>query len=359
MKKLIAVIGIILFLIGMILLEQGTSEQFAEKPRKGGILMVGSAADSSWNEAHRAGIDQAAEKLELPLEYEENVTPENCPAVIERMIANGCNIIISTSISFEEGVKEVAQLHHDVSFLQATGNVARPNLAPYMGRMYQARYLAGIVAGKYSRSHAIGYIATVSIPEVIRGIDAFALGARHADPDAVVHVKYTGSWSDDEQAKIATEELLSQVPEIDVISMHLDTYGPLQIARAHGIQAIGCNVRNPEYEDILLTATIWNWDTLYSRYLREAIQGRLSGRSYLVGMETGIVDLAPLSGRCDEEIVRMVQAEKDEIVKGEKDVFYGPIYDQQGNLRAAEGENLSDKVLFDQLDWYVEGVRLP
>ena len=334
MKKLIAVIGIILFLIGMILLEQGTSEQFAEKPRKGGILMVGSAADSSWNEAHRAGIDQAAEKLELPLEYEENVTPENCPAVIERMIAN-------------------------VSFLQATGNVARPNLAPYMGRMYQARYLAGIVAGKYSRSHAIGYIATVSIPEVIRGIDAFALGARHADPDAVVHVKYTSSWSDDEQAKIATEELLSQVPEIDVISMHLDTYGPLQIARAHGIQAIGCNVRNPEYEDILLTATIWNWDTLYSRYLREAIQGRLSGRSYLVGMETGIVDLAPLSGRCDEEIVRMVQAEKDEIVKGEKDVFYGPIYDQQGNLRVAEGENLSDKALFDQLDWYVEGVRLP
>ena len=359
MRKLIFVLSIIICLAAMIIMELGTEESVEEKPHKAGILMVGGWEDSSWNEAHRLGLEKANENLALPMEYEENVTPETCVAVMERMIAEGCDIIVSTSVSFENGVKDVAMQHHDVYFLQATGISVLPNLAPYMGRMYQARYLAGLAAGASSQTGAIGYIAVIPIPEVVRGIDAFTLGVRHANPEATVYVKYTEDWSDDAAARAAAERLLQEVPQIDVLGMHLDTYGPLEAARAHGIHAIGCNSFNKAYEDVLLTATIWNWDILYAKYLRDAVRGRLAGGSYLLGMETGIVDLAPLSPRCGEGAAQMVSEAREELVQGERDVFYGPVYDQAGNLRVEEGESLPDATLFETLDWYVEGVRLP
>ena len=243
-------------------------------------------------------------------------------------------------------------------FLQATGTKVRPNLVPYMGRMYQARYLAGLVAGRTTKTGVIGYIASTQIPEVVRGIDAFTLGVRRVNPEARVYVHYIGSWSEDGEAQQATEQLLSEVPAIDILAMHADTYGPLAVARAHGIHVIGCNIAAPAYQDILLTAPIWHWEAIYGKYLREAMKGRLSGRSYLAGIETGIVGLAPLSSDVTPETSRAVRQMTKLLEDGEMDVFYGPIRDTSGKLRVAEGDNLSDTELFDQLDWYVEGVEL-
>ena len=140
--------------------------------------------------------------------------------------------------------------------------------------------------------------------------------------------------------------------------MHADTYGPLAVARAHGIRAIGCNIAASGYQDILLTAPVWHWDAIYGKYLREAMKGRLSGHGYLAGIETGIVGLAPLAPDVTPETSRAVRQMTELLEDGEMDVFYGPIRDAGGRLRIAEGENPSDDELFDRLDWHVEGVEL-
>ena len=222
------------------------------------------------------------------------------------------------------------------------------------------RYLAGIAAGRQSQSGQIGYVTTEAIPEVIRGIDAFTLGVRKANPQGRVYVKYTNSWTDEEKARSCTEELLSKIPEIDVVGMHLDTDGVLEIAAQHHIFAVGCNTdQAEEYPDIYITAPIWKWDIFYTKYIREALNNKFEGRDYLVGAETGIVGLVPLHLQKDDGTSHVLRKERERIANGTFDVFYGPIYDNQGILRATEGENLSDRTLFQELDWYVEGVVLP
>ena len=363
MKRIAIIAGIVLLLavVGIIIISgQKPKSAGQDKPTKVGMLMIGSRAESSWNEAHWQGIQEAARELNLDIDCEENVEAPDCAEVIDQMVRRGCKIIISTSIDYENSVLQAAQAYPKIYFFQATGTKNRPNLANYMGRMYQMRYLAGIAAGCQSQSGQIGYVTTEAIPEVVRGIDAFTFGVRKANPQARVYVKYTGSWTDEDKARSCTEELLDKVPGIDVLGTHLDTDGVLEIAMQHHILAIGCNTdQSGLYPDIYLTAPIWKWDIFYTKYIREALNNKFEGRDYLVGAETGIVGLVPLHLQKDDGTAHILRMERERIANGTFDVFYGPIYDNQGILRAAEGENLSDRMLFQELDWYVEGVVLP
>lgn len=327
---------------------------------KVGMLMIGSRENSSWNEAHWEGIQAAARDLNLDIDCRENLASEDCSQVVDDMIRDGCTIIISTSIDFQSKIVAEAEQHPQIYFFQATGTQERPNLISYMGRMYQMRYLAGIVAGLQSKSGAVGYVAAEPIPEVVRGLDAFTLGVRKANPKAQVYVAYTHTWSEDEVNKKVTEELLDSHQQIDVIGMHIDTYGALDVAQQRGIYAVGCNVdKQMNYPDIFLTAPVWNWSIFYRDYVREALNNKFEGGVNLFGADTGIVDLAPLHLQHGRNMDRILATEHRRLVDGEVDVFYGPIRDTQGTLRVAEGENLSDQTLFQDLDWYVEGVVQP
>ena len=358
--RVIAGMGTIFFIVFTLIAGLSASQRTIEQTQtyRVGVLMIGDATTSSWNAAHMQGLAKAASTLGLTLQYKENVTSETCRAAADMLIADGCNIIVSTSIAFEPSMLEAADAHHDVMFLQATGTQVRPNLMPYMGRMYQARYLAGIVAGRTTKTGKIGYIASTEIPEVVRGIDAFTLGVRRAAPTARVYVHYINSWSKDNDAQAATEALLAAEPDVDILAMHADTYSPLDVARAHGIRAIGCNIASPGYQDILLTAPVWHWETIYETYLQAAMKGRRVAQSGLAGIETGIVGLAPIASDVSPETVRSVRQIETLLEDGEADVFYGPVVDADGKIRVPEGENLPDTELFDRLDWYVEGVTL-
>ena len=260
MKRIAIIASVVLLLavVGIIIISgQKPKAAGTDKPTKVGMIMIGSRAESSWNEAHWQGIQEAARELNLDIDCEENVEVSDCAEVMDQMVRRGCKIIISTSIDYENSVMQAAQAYPKVYFFQATGTKNRPNLANYMGRMYQMRYLAGIAAGRQSQSGQIGYVTTEAIPEVIRGIDAFTLGVRKANPQGRVYVKYTNSWTDEEKARSCTEELLSKIPEIDVVGMHLDTDGVLEIAAQHHIFAVGCNTdQAEEYPDIYITAPI-------------------------------------------------------------------------------------------------------
>lgn len=363
MERIAVIASMILLLaIGGIFAINGQREERTDQngPVRVGMLMIGSREDSSWNESHWEGIQAAAQKLNLSIDCREDLSAEECSQVLDDMVNSGCSIIISTSIDFQDAIVQAAARHPSIYFFQATGTQDGPNLISYMGRMYQMRYLAGIVAGKQSHSGEIGYVTTEAIPEVIRGIDAFALGVRKVNPAARVYVQYTETWSDDEVAQQKTEELLAEHPAIDIIGMHIDTYGPLQVAERHGIHAIGCNVDERErYASAFLTAPIWNWNIFYQEYVREALNNKFEGGSYLVGADSGIVALAPLRFRHEVSLDGLLRSEQRRMAAGAYDVFYGPIRDNHGVLRVPAGENLSDKTLFQDLDWYVEGVVLP
>jgi basic membrane protein A len=224
--------------------------------------------------------------------------------------------------------------------------------------MYQARYLAGIVAGMETTDGELGYVATFPIPEVIRGINAFALGARSVRPDAKVYVRYCHSWTEDELAADACTKLLDAHP-IDIITMHTDSLMPHKIAESRGVKSIGCNKDNHDlFTSTYLTAGEWNWQVYYRRQIWDCLRGKFHGKHTWVGMEDGIVKLGAFSNQVRNETKVAVKAANFRLVSREMDVFYGPIRDNQGNMRVEAGEAMSDQALLTKFDWYVEGVSV-
>ncbi len=355
-------VGIILtvIIIGILFInEVEIDTEVTRRQTKVGFLMNGGTQDRSWGQAHYEGMEKAAETLNLAVDYRENVpTTEECIPVMEELIANGCRIIVCNSFEFGEYEREIAAQHPDVYFFHATGVDSGRNFASFFGRAYQMRYLSGIVAGMQTETDEIGYVAAFPISEVNRGINAFTLGVRKVNPDAVVHVTWSFSWTDEESTKAATYRLVEN-HNIDVLTMHSDSLIPLEVAEAEGIWAVGYNMDNSDlYEKTFLTAPIWNWEKFYEPHILECLQHKFQGKNYWSGIDSGVADLAPLSKNVKPGISEIVEKERKLLESENFDVFYGPITDKEGVLRVPEGENMSDDTMLNHFDWYVEGVEL-
>lgn len=361
MKK-ISIIGsfILAFIIIGIITINGAQRdtQVTKEKTKVGVLLNGECKDKSWGQSHYEGLELTANQLNLDLYYVEN-TPETeeCLAIIDGLITDGCKIIICNSFNYGEWMIQAAEKYPDICFFHATGVVDSKNLTTYFGRIYQMRYLSGIVAGMQTETNQIGYVAAFPISEVNRGINAFTLGVRAVNPEATVYVEWSETWTDDEKTAEAATGLLDKNRQIDVLAMHTDSLAVLDIAEERGIWSIGYNYDNSEsYPNTYLTAPVWDWENFYTPRLLECLQGKFKGDNYWVGVEEGIVSLAPLTANVKEGIEDEIKKELDRIQSGEFDVFYGPVKDQDGNIRVEKGENMSDEVLLNRFDWYVEGV---
>ena len=360
MKKFVAtaVVILVIIIIGIFFItanEQTT--EITDEQTKVGLILNGSSKDNNWGQSHFEGLMECAAKLNLRILYRENVPEDRrCRDNIMELIDEGCEIIICNSFGFGEWVLQMAEEYPEIYFLHATGVDEGDNLASYFGRIYQMRYLSGIVAGLQTESDEIGYVAAFPISEVNRGINAFALGVKKANPDATVYVVWTGSWTDDAMCEEAVNKLLSE-HNIDVLTMHSDSNKPLEIAEEKGIWSIGYNIDNSEqYPNTYLTAPVWEWQNFYEPQILACLQEKFNGKHYWEGVETGLVSLAPFTENVKPGIVEVVEAEKEKIESGIFDVFYGPITDNRGNLRVAEGESMSDASMLNEFDWYVEGV---
>ena len=360
MKKILAVAGgiVIIIIIGIVLITvRETDLEVTREKTKVGLILNGTIDDHSWGQAHYEGMMQCAERLNLEIYYQENVPDnEQCKEYIEELIDQGCKIIVCNSFGFGEYALEMAVLHRDIYFFHATGVQESDNLATYFGRIYQMRYLSGIVAGLQTETGEIGYVAAYPIPEVNRGINAFTLGVRQVNPDAHVYVEWTQSWTGDEEAEEATEKLLDE-HAIDVITIHTDTNRTLEIAEERGVWCIGYNMDNIDlYPNTFLTAPVFEWENFYEPHILECLQGKFAGKHYWDGAETGIVSLAPLSRNVKPGIQNEVDAEARKFMSGTFDVFYGPITDTDGHVRVREMECMTDTEMLNAFDWYVEGV---
>ncbi|MBN1334712.1 MAG: BMP family ABC transporter substrate-binding protein [Deltaproteobacteria bacterium] len=336
---------------------RGEPEPIAEPPLKVGFLYVGPVGDGGWSWAH----DQARKDLERTFPWVETAFQESVPegAEAERVLAQyaerGYRLVFATSFGYMDSVLAVAERYPDVTFMHCSGYKRAPNVGTYFGRMEQAKYLAGLIAGRMTRSGRIGFVAPHPIPEVIRLVNGFALGVRAVHPQATVQVVWTNAWFDPGKEKEAAAALVDA--GADVVATGADSVAPLQEAQARGVYAIGYDSDARRFAPgAFLTAPMWDWSVVYRDVVRRVRDGTWTSGDFNGGLETGVVRLAPLAEIVPPDVQTLVEQEDARIRSGSLDIFAGPIRDQDGGLRVPEGATIPDT---DQLrmDWFVEGVQ--
>lgn len=362
MKRLSMIAGIIIILIiagiAAINIKQADTD-ITKQQTKVGFILNGAIDDASWGQSHYEAMEVSREELNLAIEYREDVPMDDgCIPVMEELIEDGCEIIICNSFEYGEYELQVAERHPDIHFFHATGVEEAPNLSTYFGRMYQMRYLCGIVAGLQTETNEIAYVAAYDISEVNRGINAFTMGVRSVNPDATVYVRFCNTWMDDQETGEAAMELFDK-HDIDVMTVHSDSLAAYDEADRRGIWIIGYNCDNTErYPEHFLTAAVWKWENFYTPRIREVLQNKFVSSHYWEGIESGMISLSPFTDNVKQGIRPLVEEQQKRMERGVFDVFYGPVYDNEGNLRINEGESMTDESMLNFFDWYVEGVMI-
>ncbi|MCI5883824.1 MAG: BMP family ABC transporter substrate-binding protein, partial [Eubacterium sp.] len=279
---------------------------------------------------------------------------------IKECIDEGCNVIFATSWGYMEKVSEMAEKYPDVYFSHGTGYMSNgKNFNNYFGRIYQARYLSGIVAGMNTTANKIGYVAAMddSNSEVTGGIDAFALGIYSVNPDAKVYVKVTNSWYDPKAEKAAAKKLLNM--GCDVITQHCDTSYPQTMAQEKGVYGIGYNSdMSKEAPEACLCSVIWNWSAYYTTAVQSVMDGTWDGSNYYGGMNENLVGITELANFCKEGTVEKVEEAKKKILSGENGVFDGIIETNDGKKVGKEGKTLDDATITGGINWYFKTVEV-
>lgn len=326
------------------------------KDVKVGFIYVGPTGDGGWSYAHEMARQYVVEKLGVETLYKESVEegPE-VENVMKDMIDQGANVIFATSFGYMDYMEKVSKEYPEVKFMHCSGYKMTENMGNYFGRIYEPRYLSGMVAGMKTESDVIGYVAAFDIPEVVRGINAFTLGVQAVNPDAVVKVRWTNTWYDPAKEYEAARALLDE--GADVIAQHQDTAGPQQAAQERGVWSIGYHTDMEEAApDAYMTSPVWDFGPYYVEQIQAVIDGTWTPESYWGSMEDGVVALAPLSKNAPEGAQEAVDEAQAKIASGELKVFAGPIKDQAGNVKVAEGQVMTDDELLS-FDWFVQGVE--
>jgi basic membrane protein A and related proteins len=231
--------------------------------------------------------------------------------------------------------------------------LCRANMVTYFGRMYQASYLTGLVAGHMTQKKRIDYIAPIPIPETIRITSAFVLGVRAVSPDGKVHVVCTNSWYDPATESEAANSLLDL--GADVIATQSDSPAPVQTAARRGAYGVGYNSDASKFApEKHLVSAIWNWGPYYVEAVKQVHAGTWRSTEEWWPIGTGIVDLSPLSRVVPQAVTSLVEQRTQDLMAGRFDVFWGPLNDQTGKARIATGEKPAETVLLS-MDWFVEG----
>lgn len=279
---------------------------------------------------------------------------------IQECIDEGCNIIFTTSWGYMETTAAMADEYPDIYFSHGTGYMSNgKNFNNYFGRIYQARYLSGIVAGMNTKSNKIGYVAAMdsSNSEVTGGIDAFALGIYSVNQNAKVYVKVTNSWFDPDGEKAAAQTLLDM--GCDVIAQHCDTEYPQTLAQEKGVYSIGYNSdMSKNAPEACLCSVIWNWSAYYTAAVQSVIDGTWDGSNYYGGMNENLVGLTALADFCADGTNEKVEEAKAAILSGENGVFDGVIETNTGDTVGEDGKTLDDSTITGGINWYFKTVEV-
>lgn len=343
----------------------GVMPAIAKEDIKVGVIHITDPAEGSgYTYTHDLGIQGMQKNIGLDdsqIVRKNNVSDSDATAIENAMrecVEEGCNIIFATSWGFMDTCEALAEEYPDVIFSHGTGYKSNGvNFNNYFGRIYQARYLAGIAAGMKTESNKLGYVAAMGQEnsEVTGGINAFAMGAYSVNPDCEVYVKVTNSWFDPEGETQAAQALVDL--GCDVIAQHCDTPNPQTVAEQNGVWGVGYNSdMSKDAPGAVLTSVMWDWSVYYTYAVQSVIDGTWTGENYFGGMADGLVDIAPLSDICAEGTQEAVDAARKQITEEGFNVFDGVIETNDGSTVGEEGSTLSDSDITGNMNWYFKNV---
>ena len=334
----------------------GAAPSEAQEKLKVGFVYVGPIGDHGWTSEHNRGrlaIENAfGDRVETV--YVENV-PEGPEAgdALDDLLAQGAQLIFTTSWGYGDATVEAAKRHPEVRFEHATGVRRMNNLSVYSARFYEGRYVTGQIAAAVSKTGRAGYIASFPIPEVVRGINAFMLGAQSVDPDFQLDIEWVFTWYDPAVEAQAAQRLVRK--GTDVLTQHTDSTAPMKLADDRGLIAFG------QASDMIAfgprsqaSAIINNWGPYYVARAGAVLDGVWESKQTWDGLGAGMVRMSEYANVPDEVAERARRTEQ-ELASGERYVFQGPVYRQDGTLAVRQGRRLSDAVLHS-MDWYVRGI---
>lgn len=321
-----------------------------------GFLYVGSVDDGGYNQAAYQGQLAVEELPGVKVLKAENV-PESAEAerVMEQMIQQGATIIFPTSFGHLDPALRVGERYPEVTFLHQGGVKTGPNVGTYFGTSWEANYLAGVAAGNVSETGKLGYVVAFPISQTLLNINAFELGAKSVNPEAVTTVVFTASWCDPAKISEAVKSLKSQ--GVDVLNQHQDcpTAG-VQAAEKEGMFSVGYHVDGSKFApNGWITAAVWDWTKLFVDLVEEVRAGTYEVGQIRLSMKDGVVALAPFGKAVPQDVQDEIKDLQAEILSGEFTIFEGPIKDQEGVERIKAGEK-PDAIALESTDYLVEGV---
>ncbi len=342
--------------------------QYAKEDIKVGVIHIGNPADGSgYSYTHDVGIQDMQAALGLSDDQiirKNNVSdgdPTATETAIRECIEAGCNIIFGTSWGYMDTMEALADEFPNVVFSHGTGYKNNgKNMNNYFGRIYQARYLSGIVAGMKTESNLIGYVAAMGSEnsEVTGGIDAFAIGVASVNPDAKIYVKVTNSWYSPTEETNAAKALIAE--GCDVIAQHCDTPNPQLEAESAGVWGVGYNSDMiKDAPGATLTSVEWHWGAYYTQAVQQVIDGTWNCENYYGGMADGLLDISDLnSALCTDEMQAKVDEAKNEILNNGFNVFDGVLETNDGSTVGEEGSTLDDATIKGGINWYYKNVEV-
>lgn len=325
---------------------------------KVGFVYVGPVGDHGWTYRHDIGRQAIEKELagKVTTTFVESVQEgPDAERVLRQLASDGNKLIFTTSFGFMNPTVKVAKKFPDVKFEHATGYKRDKNVSTYAARFYEGRYVAGLIAGKMTKSNVIGYVGSFPIPEVIRGINAFTIALRSVNPEAEVKVVWVNSWYDPGKEGDAAKALIDQ--GADIILQHTDSPSPLQVAESRGVYGFGQASDMVKFAPkAQLSAIIDNWDGYYVERAKAVMDGTWESQDTWGGLKSGMVEMAPFNDVIPADVQKLANDAIASLKDGSIHAFDGPIKDQSGAVKVKKGEMLDDGALLG-MNWYVEGVQ--
>jgi simple sugar transport system substrate-binding protein len=349
-------LGTVLLSTGLAFSAVSASADEKKTELKVGFVYVGPTGDHGWTYRHDEGRKVIDELEGVSTTFVESVAEgADAERVIRKLASTGHDLIYTTSFGYMNPTLKVAKRFPKVKFEHATGYKRGDNISTYSGRFYEGRAILGNIAGHMTKTNIVGYIASMPIPEVVRGINSFTIAMRKVNPEAEVKVIWVNSWYDPGKEGDAAKALIDQ--GADIITQHTDSPAPLQVAEKRGVfgfgQASDMSKFAPKSQ---LTAIVDDWGPYYLARTKAAMDGTWESMDTWAGIKDGMVHMAPYSDLIPEDVQKAADVVKAGIVDGTMHPFAGPIKNQAGEVVIKEGETMEDGALLG-MDWYVEGVQ--
>lgn len=328
------------------------------EPLKIAFAYVGPVGDGGWTFAHDNGRKAIAKEFgdKVVTSFVEKV-PESADAerVIRDMAGQGNKLIFGTTFGYMEPMLKVATDHKDVKFEHATGYKTAENLRTYDSRTYEGAYMAGVIAGKMTKSNTLGVVGSIPIPEVVRNINSFTLGAQSVNPKVKTKVVWVGEWFNPPKETEAATALING--GADVLMQNTDSSAVLQTAEKMGKRAFGWDSDMTAYgPKAHLGSAIINWGPYYVKATRDALEGKWTTGQTWWGVKEGAIDMVSIAADVPDETKKKIDEIKAGLKDGSFSIWKGPIADNTGKQVLAKDAVADDKFL-GGINFYVKGVE--